>query len=120
MTTLRLNRRDLARQFRGTAPAKVVVAALAGLPPEPAWDGCALALCDAAAADHKDAAADVVFVQVRAPDPLDTLIAARLTERLATLGLTATSAPARQNGGVTLLCEARDGRWVTPGEPTGS
>jgi len=40
-----LDRSEIARSFRGVAPRELLLALLAGIPPQDEWDGCEVGLC---------------------------------------------------------------------------
>jgi len=93
-----------AEAFRGVAPWRVVLAALAGMRPEPGWEGCQI--YEAAPTDDRD---EDVCVVVRGPAARQ--VATRLTTALGAVGIPVHD---QRDGGLDPrgpIAEARSGEW---------
>lgn len=104
---LTLDPRQVRRVFPGSAPERVLVAALAGLPPDPAWEGAEVSLAHAEQTLH-----------LALSGPGAGELSPRLQQRLEQLGLEATPCAEPGARDATPLVRVLGGRWSAPGAPS--
>lgn len=92
--------------FHGIAADRLVLSLLAGIPAEPAWEGCAMAI------GHSPLAADTVCVVTTGPGAGELQL--RLVEAFERQGVDVVAVYEGGPAGGTPLATANAGRWVEP------